>query len=274
MLCEDITIHIPGLTRDYLFYHTSDAHIAWADPEDTQADRDLAEKHAHKWNLSGIFPRDAFDEALRMAKEDHADGIFLCGDICDYFTPSIVSYVEKRLASCGTEPLFVSGNHEGNSYLEVIPDIRIHYADYAHMMHDSPAFWVRDFGEFLVVALDDSDKKVQPEQLDALKRLCQDGRPILLLTHIPVYTREMEAPLKEKWGEDACDYFVIGYGEDEAQTPEFCRLLRDPKTPIVAVFAGHIHLSHKSELAPGRMQYTSAPTFDGKVRRITLTGEP
>lgn len=272
MLCENVTIRLPGLTRDYVFYHTSDAHIAWADPADSQADRELAAKHAGKWNQYGIFPCDAFGDALRMAEEDHADGLFLCGDICDYYTPSIVRYVWERLTNCSVEPLFVSGNHEGNSYTEVIPDIRARYPEYLDMMHGSPAFWVHDFGEFLVVGLDDSDKKVQPEQLNALQTLCSDGRPILLLIHIPVYTPAMEAPLKEKWGPDACDYFVIGYGEDEDRTPAFCQLLRDPDVPIAAVFAGHIHISHESELIPGRTQYTSAPCFSGKLRRITLTG--
>ena len=120
--------------------------------------------------------------------------------------------------------------------------------------------------------MDNGDKTIHPEQLNALRQVYADGRPVLLLMHIPVYTREMDAPLKEKWGEYACDYFVIGYGEDPGQTPAFCELLRG-ENPIAAVFAGHIHLSHQSELAPGRTQYICAPTFDGKVRKITLTGK-
>ena len=273
MLCEDITIPIPGLTRDYVFYHTSDSHVAWAAPEDPLEDRELAQKHAHKWNLSGIFPLDAFDEMLRMAREDHADGIFLCGDIADYYTPSIVGYIRKRLADCGTEPLYVCGNHECNSYTQVITDLRAKYPDYADMMRGTPAFWVRDFGEFLVAGMDNGDKTIHPEQLDALRQVCADGRPVLLLIHIPVYTEAMDAPLKEKWGEDACNYFVIGHGEDPGQTPAFCELLRAENNPIAAVFAGHIHLSHQSQLAPGRTQYISAPTFDGKIRKIILTGK-
>lgn len=273
MFCENVTIHIPGLTRDYVFYHTSDAHVAWADPEDPQQDRELAQKHAHKWNLSGIFPLDAFDAALQMAQQDRADGIFLCGDIADYYKPAIVRYIRQRLADCGTEPLYVWGNHEGNSYTEVISDLRAQYGDYEDMMHGDPAFWVRDFGEFLVAGMDNGDKTITPQQLEALRQVCADGRPVLLLMHIPVYTEAMAAPLKEKWGEDACSYFVIGYGQDPGQTPAFCRLLRDGSNPIAAVFAGHIHLSHASELAPGRMQYTAAPSFDGKIRKIILTGK-
>ena len=83
----------------------------------------------------------------------------------------------------------------------------------------------------------------------------------------------MEGPLYEKWGEDACNYFVIGYGQDPAATPEFCDLVRDSSNPIAAVFAGHVHFAHQSELAPGRTQYISAPTFDEKVRKITLTSD-
>lgn len=269
MLCENVTVSLPGLTRDYVFYHTSDAHVAWAGPEDPAEDREMAEKHAHKWNLSGIFPLDALDEALRMAKEDNADGIFLCGDIADYYKNGTVRYLRQQLADCGA--LYVCGNHEGGSYVEQVPDLRVCHPDYAPMMQGSPAFWVRDFGEFLVAGIDNGDKNIRPEQLEVLRRVCADGRPVLLLMHIPVYTPELEGPLLEKWGEGACGYFVIGYGEDPGETPAFCRLLREPGNPIAAVFAGHIHIAHGSELAPGRMQYTSAPTFEGKVRKITLT---
>lgn len=276
MLIENVTIHIPGLTRDYVFCHTSDAHIAFADFTAPENERALAAKQTDRWNLHGILPPAAFDDALRTVREDHADGLFLCGDIADYYTSDIVGYIRKHLTDAGVESLYVCGNHEGGSY-ENGPRydkaLRIHYPDYADMMHGTPDFWVRDFGEFLVAGIDDSDKKVRPEQLTALKNLCAEGRPILLLMHVPIYTEAMKAPLCQMWGDDACDYFVIGYDADEGETPAFCEILRDPAAPIAAVFAGHIHMSHASEIIPGRVQYTSAATFEGKIRRITVTGK-
>ncbi|MBE6930391.1 MAG: hypothetical protein E7463_08930 [Ruminococcaceae bacterium] len=276
MLIENVTIRIPGLTRDYVFYHTSDAHVAWADPTDSTADRELAATQTQRWNLHGILPPAGFDDTLRTASENHADGLFLCGDIADYYHPSTVRRIRDRLTNAAVEPLYVCGNHEGGSYKNgprYDKALRPHYPDYAGMMHGTPDLWVRDFGEFLIVGIDDSDKKVRPEQVAALKNLCADGRPILLLMHIPIYTEALKAPLCAEWGDDACDYFVIGFDADEAETPAFCALLRDPAAPIAAVFAGHIHLSHASEIIPGRVQYTSAPSFSGTIRRVTVTGK-
>jgi len=130
-----------------------------------------------------------------------------------------------------------------------------------------------DFGEFALVGLDNGDKRMQEEQLDLLEQAFQAGKPLLLLIHIPIITEAILEPVRQKWGENGPDYFLLGKETDTELSRRFCRMLADTEAPIAAVFAGHIHLSHAGEIIPGRMQYVSSPAFEGVIRKYILEAE-
>lgn len=270
MTQETITVKLPRLTRPYTFYYTSDCHVAYAAPHESAEAKAKAEKYAKFWCPEGPTPVETFDSALRLADENHADGIFLCGDVADYYSGGTVQYIKDRLRRASTEAFYVCGNHEGGDYDREVTDIRACYPDYAELMYGSPAFWARDYGEFLIVGIDNGDKKIREEQLAFLERQFAKGKPILLLIHIPIYTEAIVAPVKKKWGENGCDYFTLGQPQDTELSRKFCEAVKRPDNHIAAIFAGHIHLAHEGEFSPGRIQYTAAPTFLGSIRKISL----
>lgn len=271
MKIETITLKIPGLKRKHIFYHTSDCHLAWAGPNEGVEAHEKAEKMTAFWSYAGLGPADALAEALQIAESDDADGLFLCGDAVDSLTDGTLTALKNALSSTKTPKFYVCGNHERSGAEP--PDGQAFYSAYQDMMHGSPGFWSQDFGDFIIAGVDDGDKKIRQEQLDALESVCAMGKPVLLLIHIPIMTAGILDPVRQKWGENGPDYFLLGQETDTALSLQFCRMLADPQLPIAAVFAGHIHLSHSSELIPGRMQYTSGPTFEGVLRKIILEAE-
>ncbi len=269
MKLDTVVIKIPGLKRHYTFYHTSDCHIAHAEPWEGEEAAQRAQAMVEAWSYTGTLPKDAFDQVLRMADEDHADGLFLCGDVADYLSEGTLGAVKRRLKETETELFYVCGNHERSGASEN----RDFYARYKDLMHGSPGFWARDFGEFVIVGMDDGDKKMQEEQLQLLEQQFAQKKPILLLIHIPVMTEAIKPPVYQKWGENGPDYFLLGKPTDTELSRRFCGMLADPDAPIKAVFAGHIHIHHTGEIIPGRMQYVSAPTFEGTIRKYILEAE-
>ena len=99
------------------------------------------------------------------------------------------------------------------------------------------------------------------------------GKPMMLLIHIPIVTKVIMDPVRQKWGEGGPEYFLLGKPHDTALSRRFCHMLADPSAPIKAVFAGHIHLQHAGEIIPGRMQYVSGPVFEGTIRKYVLKPE-
>ena len=203
-----------------------------------------------------------------LAEEDGADGLFLCGDIADYLSEGNLKAVGDMLASTQTEKFYVCGTHERTGVEP--PDNRDFYPAYEKWMHGSPACWARDFGEFVIAGMDDGDLQMRAEQLDWLEDRFAEGKPILLLIHIPILTEVIIGTVKQKWGEGGPEYFLLGKPHDTEMSKRFCRMLANPAAPLVAVFAGHIHLMHAGEIIPGRMQYTSGPAFEGVIRKYVL----
>lgn len=271
MNIETATIVIPGLEREYTFYHTSDCHLAHALPYEGEEAARKAEEQTKAWSYTGLLPEDAFKQVLAIAQEDHADGLFLCGDIADYLSDGTRQAVHKALRSTDTPKFYVCGNHE-RSGVEP-PDGRAFYPAYEELMHGSPGFWVRDFGAFLIVGMDDGDQKMRAEQLEWLEQQFARQKPILLLIHIPIMTEAIIGPVQRKWGKTGPNYFLLGKETDTALSRRFCQMLADPDAPVAAVFAGHIHLLHAGEIIPGRMQYVSGPAFEGTIRKYVLKAE-
>lgn len=271
MKTETVTIRIPGLSRTYTFYHTSDCHLAWAAPDEGEEAASKARAMTEAWSYTGLMPADALKQTLDMVQADGADGLFLCGDVADYLSEGTMKAVRKALDSTATPKYYVCGNHERSGVQP--PESRDFYPAYQELMHGSPGFWNVDFGEFMLVGVDDGDKQIRQEQLELLEQAFNESKPLLILIHIPIMTEAISGPVRKKWGENGPDYFLLGQETDTEFSRRFCRMLADPKAPIAAVFAGHIHLSHAGEIIPGRMQYVSGPTFEGVIRKYILTSE-
>lgn len=271
MRVETVTLKIPGLSRNYTFYHTSDCHLAIAAPEEGAEAMAKAEKQTQAWSYTGVVPAEAFQQVLQMAQEEQADGLFLCGDVADYLSEGTLNTVRSMLNSTATPKFYVCGNHERSGAEP--ENSRDFYPAYQEMMYGSPGFWKVDFDEFMIVGIDDGDKQMRKEQLESLAQECQKGKPMLILIHIPILTEAIMGPVRQKWGENGPDYFLLGQDKDTEFSRRFCQMLADPEVPIAAVFAGHIHLSHAGEIIHGRMQYVSGPAFEGVIRRYVLEAE-
>ncbi|MBQ9151921.1 MAG: metallophosphoesterase [Clostridia bacterium] len=271
---ETVRMAAPHLTRPYRFLHISDAHIAVAAPSDSGEAKAFANQQAKRWSLGTLTSTEAFEEVLTHVRDARPDGLLMAGDCVDYISDANVAYMESRMAelrACGIDPLYVYGNHEGGSYTAHIPDPRVYYPQYCALMGHTPDFWVKDYGDLLVVGVDDSDRRITLDQLEKMQAVTTNakerGIAMLLVLHIPLYTEELAPKVLPVWGPS----FMLGSLDTDPDTVhEFCRLVKAPDSPVAAIFAGHIHFAHTGEFADGRMQYVSAPGFEGFVREIRI----
>ena len=263
---ETVSVKIPNLSRTYHFLHLSDAHVAYALPEESEENKAHAQKQTKRWQCADIPPVELFQTMLAEAQEEELDAILMAGDCIDYYSPGTVAFMQKHLPASKIEVLYAFGNHEGCRYSDG-PTFLPHepYRDLAPVMMGTPDFWVRDFGEFLIVGLDDSTQTVSWEQVEKLKAQIARNMPIILLIHIPLRTIAIEPSVMEMWGTS----FMVGTEEDPDSTKAFCNLVTESEN-VVAVLAGHLHYAHTGEFAPGRMQYVSAPSYTGFLRKVVV----
>jgi predicted MPP superfamily phosphohydrolase len=244
------------------FIHLSDAHLSYAYPTDSKEDIAFSERQAVLWGTEGRKAFENFEDFIDLTKKTSPDALILTGDIIDYYHPSSISYLTKKLKELPIGPLYVYGNHEGASYHEHIPDTKIHYPEYFHLMGENPSFWVKDYGDLLIVGLDNSQREIIKEQFAFLSEQMERGIPIILLMHVPIITKDILPIVEKKWknsNNEWKDYFLLGTENQSTQVKRFCQLITKPNSSICAIMAGHVHVASKGEFLPGKQQYTAAP---------------
>ena len=271
---ERQTLTISGLKKTYRFLQISDCHVYVQSAENDEVDRALTEERIAQsaWKTADQTPAELFCEALATADREAVDALLLAGDAVDYISPGNLAFLREKFAETKTEILYTYGNHEGGHYKRT-PDPRGCYPFYSGLMPGAPDLWVRDYGELLVVGVDDSDQRLTAAQVAGLREQCARGLPILLLVHTPVASEDIRDEVLHVWGSEA-GWFMLGYDEKRTQGPtkEFFDLVMQPDSPIRAVLAGHDHFAYQGPLPGGRTQYVSAPSFTGYARLLTVTG--
>jgi len=270
---EYVEIKIPGIKRNYTFYHISDLHVCYAKPTDDDIFKEFVEEHLRVNSVNGITANEALENAIEYINTAEGDGVFITGDCVDYYTDSNADYVNERLATVNKEVCAVLGNREGSE---------LTYSRFAPTMTDNPVRWVKDFGDFLVVGVNNAHRCLRPDTFSFLEDQTKRGLPIILLMHIPIHTAGIDKPLRERYGEAATQYYSICYDRTPDDNPKnkknnyvtrFAEFLEKKDNNIVAVLTGHVHFSSETEIANGLMQYTAGSLKDGYIRKIKIVGE-
>lgn len=274
---ERVEIVAKGVKRSYRFLHISDVHIATAHADATAEDKQFAEKQSKNWSLGEFTSNESFEEMLKYVRHARPDALLIAGDAVDYFGDANAALIKEKIAALkseGINALYAYGNHEGASYKESIPDYRAYYYLYADVMGGDPSFQIMDLGDLILVAVEDSTRDITEKQLERMKSVIAEAKArevsVILLMHVPIFAEDIAPRVLKVWGPS----FMIGSRpEDTPTVHEFCNLIKDESSPIAAVLAGHIHFSQKGSLSKDRMQYVSAPAFEGFVYDITVKGE-
>ena len=267
------TLALPGVKGEHLLMHISDTHISAIDEESTPEEKAECEKQEALWaDFKEKFARGklpfsqgndepygepqkistvaAFEKQMALAEELKPEVLLLSGDNLDHMHPAGERYLRKKLAQYSGKYLCVPGNHEEASCEGVW----------------EPGVRTLEMESYRIVAVDNSQKTVSTPDLEALKALCAQGKPILLLCHIPLSTAACREEMHR-----IMDYFYIDGETADENGREFVSLCEQSEA-IRAVLCGHVHGYHEMEYAPGKLQVIGSQGMAGAVHLLTVTG--
>ena len=266
---------IPGVRGEHVLMHISDTHISTCDEQSTPEEREQTEKQEALWAVykenfargklefskgndepygdpQRISTREAFEKLLALAGELKPEALLLSGDNLDHMHPAGERYLSGRMREYAGRFLCVPGNHE------------------APVCDGVWGGGVRtlELDGFRIAAVDDSQRTVSRSDLDALRALCGDGIPTIVLCHVPISTPYCKDEMQR-----LIDYFYIGSETDDENGREFVSLCASCDT-IRAVLCGHVHGYHAMELVPGKPQIIGSQGMAGAVHILTVAGSP
>ena len=276
----EATVVIPGLTKEYKFLHITDTHVsAYSDEEikswsATRLNNNVARRAA--FVADGLYAEERFPMFFDYADKIGADGMFLTGDLIDFPSEKNVSMLYSNASSINGKAIFCLGNHDwnysddymtGNSYALYKPL-------FSELCGGDPDIAVVEYDEFIVAAIDNSADMVTQETVDKFFKLYEKNKPIILLLHVPLNADTLAPDVMAAWGGRNITMGIGAMGEGWQSVRDFyTSVCLDENTPVVAVFAGHVHFNHVDTFPNGVTQYVTSAGYFGDCRVVTVKGE-
>lgn len=250
-----------GVQKPFTFLQTSDTHFACTDETDTPRRRAFARD---RWQ--GFCHAEENAAFLREYVARTGYPLIHTGDLVDFITPACLRAARDLARDTGM--MVVAGNHEQawcvndvfcpEDYAEDMKRRDKTFAQIQPYFFDDIRFTCREIGGVNFVGIDNGNYQISRSQLEALKEVAQQGKPILLFMHIPLYSKELQARHYDCYlappEEVLATYTPWQVYEQKAneQTLQACEYIRAEKL-IKYVICGHLHLNHETR-TPGEIR--------------------
>lgn len=277
-LIAEETVYVEGLEEEYTFLFLTDTHVVVQEAQASPQERQYAqERYAMFQNGEGIPSVEQFPEWVRYANEIKADAVLLGGDILDSPSDANVEWLKGQLGELEMPWLYVPGNHDWTYPWEYMTDYgKEHYLSaLAPLMQGDTAVHSMEVGGLLLVGVDDSANQVQPDALAGYEELLAQGKPVIVITHVPFATQTLLPKALEAWSSPA----VIGDGEAGGIWPDdtsqrFFELTTAKNSPAELMLAGHVHFYDDSVMEGERTlrQIVGGAGYEGRAVLIRITG--
>lgn len=243
------TIVIEGVSEGYDLLFLTDTHMVVNSKEDSeQITANAAERAPQFVDDEGVSSALQFSAWMEYAGEKQADAVLLGGDIIDFPSAASLEHLQENLNTLSMPYIYTLGNHDWTYPWEYMTDKgKEEYLPLLEpVMQGNTAIQRLDIGELTVVAVDNSSGQVNGEALQTYQEVLAEGRPTIVLVHVPFMTQSVLGRAREVWSSPV----VIGagnfggiYPNDESNA--FVEMTTAANSPVVAVLAGHVHFYDK-----------------------------
>lgn len=272
---ETVSIHIQGLKNTYRFVFISDLHIIVENDEISPENLENVRARRESFqSADGRYSAQIWEEMPKLFHSIDADAVLLGGDMIDYASTSNINALKAGIEKIEEPVLYVRADHDYNPY-------NCEGLDKKEMkkLHESIDGYegvpVIEFEDLCVVGINNSTKQISKGQLKRFQEIVSLGKPIILLTHVPIESK-VDTSLSEEsrkvWQERVLTWGENCYYEPNKTTKAFLDLVYDEEGPVKAVVCGHLHFTWDGELTKNCSEHVFSAMYSGKYGMITVDG--
>ncbi len=272
------TIYVEGLEGEYSFLLLTDSHVVIQDDKASEQERQYVEQRQGMFvNQEGVPSAEQFPAWIAYANESDVDAVLLGGDIIDSPSDANIDWLREQLGELEMPYLYVPGNHDWTYPWEYMTDYgkETYLSRLSPMMQGSTAVQSLEIGELILVGVDNSPGQVNEDAFPLCEELMAQGKPVVVLNHVPYAAEELLPKAVEAWGSPT----VIGNGNGGGIWPDdisqrFMDLVTAEGSPVKLVLAGHVHL-YDEEMLDEELQLrqiVGAPAYEGCAVLIRVKG--
>ncbi|MBQ9436844.1 MAG: hypothetical protein IJU50_00770 [Lachnospiraceae bacterium] len=290
-LLEEVFVHLP-VSREYILLWVSDTHMI-TDLEAGQGVKKSEVSFLKKRrntlpvDKNGLHSDELWPQIIGFINYAYPDGVIFGGDIMDYCSVKNADTVRAGLEQIDPNIpfLYLRADHDyGNWYGD--EDFTMGYTKSLHRKlpgGDGKEEKFLDFGEFLVLGVNESTTKKMPQDqyewlTGRLDQAAGEGKPVILATHVP-YASTMDPSLEELSRKVRGEIYYWGSTDPESRfipegnTWEFMLKVYGMGDTIRQVLGGHLHASWDGELTEGIPEHIFGSAFEGRLGIVHVLPE-
>ena len=272
---EEINIHISGLEKEYIFLWLSDLHIITENdeiaPEDIET---VAARRESFKNPVGMYSDEFWLQLSESLDDWGADALLFGGDMIDHAANANIACLKEGLDNLDTPYIYVRADHDYAPYYCEVQDEAAVAALHAEIDGYEEISLI-EFEDLCLVGINDSTRQISATALQEMKDICEKGKPIILIIHVPLnslYDTSLEEESKAVWDDRALVWGTnCTYTPDET-TQEFLDLVYTEDSPVKEVLAGHLHFSWDGQLTENTAEHVFAPAYPGVIGIVKVSG--
>ena len=202
------------------------------------------------------------------------------GDIADEATYASIEYIEKEIGKLKCPYLFLMGNHDfayGSEYFseKAYTD---YFTRYDALNEVKEGCQIKEYDDFAILLLDDVNNQVCDETVDAIQKLKESGKEVIIAEHVPILPLYGETDIvqrtNEVWGGDENGKSRVLMGDEaiypKGATRHLIAFASEDDGPVRLLLAGHIHFYHRDKINENAVQVTAKPAFERGIVKVIL----
>lgn len=281
---DEITVHIDGLEREYTIAFINDLHLITdhVSGDVTEDNLPIVENRYNNLAVTpeGIRADELWPEVVHYLNYNDFDAVVFGGDLLDYCSNSNIMMLQsgfEMLKYPKDRMMYLRSDHDyggwyGGDGFKDSDGERLQ----TMLLDGDKSLKLMEFDDFMILGINRSYRNLDEDTYKAIHRKLQSGKPVILATHVPIYS-EVDESLKETslkvrnriyyWSYDSGNYVP------NKVTEKFIDEIYAKDSNVVQVLAAHMHAEWDGYVTETIKEHIFAPTFEGKIGIIHVTGE-
>lgn len=272
---KEIVIDLPKVSSEYTLAVINDVHLWVEDDEISKEQKDHVHERVESFlDGSGKTSAERFAAKMKALAGEKIDGLILNADIVDQMSAANLKYVCNALDLCKTDYMYLRSDHDlAFEWLSMDSENWADIVECGSNYALDEAFYELEYEEFIVLGINSSHESIGEETLGQIKKVFAKGKPIILFSHVPYAFSDMEAykdiPKADGrykvWGKTRDCYYVA-----DGPMAEYLEMVTADDSPVVAVFAAHLHGAYEGKINDKITEYVLPPFYEGNIAYITV----
>jgi hypothetical protein len=230
---------------------------------------------------TGMGAEDAWQNISAVIDTYDVDGILMAGDMVDFASSTNYELFGLGLQKIKTPILYTRADHDVSAWYNSDGTYTNEDGWKAHNNFSSVAgpvsndeILVWEAEDYILLGWNNSCYQMNPTGLEVAKEVFSKGKPVILVTHVPLDTGDdglYESSIEvydgvhaKLWGGRNCFY------QPDDTTQQFLDMCLSEDTPLSAIVCGHLHYEYDARLNDEVTEYVLAPSYLGNMCRINI----